>query len=166
MAFGLGFVAVVATMLAVWAFVRDGRDVRVVRHRMVLWDQMPAALSNGEFPIQNGAAVAPDGSAIAYVDIAGDQFWHQATPGINGAPDPGDGFGSVLAAGDVTGDGIDPNADTSRDDDDHVEGNGGRYVIYGDAIHEELIPENLDSISNVSAYVLRKQDEGGRQAAS
>jgi acyl carrier protein len=31
---------------------------------------------------------------------------------------------------------------------------------------EELIPENLDSISNVSAYVLRKQDEGGRQAAS
>jgi len=36
-----------------------------------------------------------------------DQFWHQDSPGIEDEVEPGDRFGSALAAGDFNGDGLD-----------------------------------------------------------
>jgi disulfide bond formation protein DsbB len=38
---------------------------------------------------------------------AGNQFWHQNSPGVLGVNEVGDTFGSALAAGDIDGDGYD-----------------------------------------------------------
>jgi hypothetical protein len=70
-----------------------------------LWD-LAAGVPGQDVGVTPGAgAVAVIYGAVLGIDIAGDQFWHQGTTGIEGAPNAGDRFGSVLAAGDLTGDG-------------------------------------------------------------
>ena len=57
---------------------------------------------------------SPDAGAVnvlygsaAGLTSAGNQFWHQNSPGIAERADAGDLFGSALAAGDFNGDGFD-----------------------------------------------------------
>jgi hypothetical protein len=57
------------------------------------------ATSNGAVNVLYGS---PDG-----VTAAGNQLWHQDSPGVPGAVEPGDRFGAALAAGDLDGDGTD-----------------------------------------------------------
>jgi len=52
-----------------------------------------------------GAVNVIYGSA-AGLRAAGDQLWHQDSPGIGNVAEPGDGFGAALGAGDVNGDGF------------------------------------------------------------
>jgi hypothetical protein len=63
---------------------------------------------------------------------AGNQLWHQDTPGIPGAAEAGDRFGAALAGGDLDGDGTDDLAIGVPGEDVGTRVNaGGVNVIYG-----------------------------------
>ncbi len=62
------------------------------------------------------------------------QFWHQNSPGMNGAAEQDDHFGWALAAGDFNGDGFDDLAIGVPDEDISTISNaGGVQVMYGSA---------------------------------
>ncbi|MCX4243617.1 FG-GAP repeat protein [Paraliomyxa miuraensis] len=64
----------------------------------------------------------------------GDQLWHQDSPGVLGAAEPGDAFGSVLAAGDFDDDGYADLAIGAPLEDVGAQSNAGSVnVLYGSA---------------------------------
>jgi serine/threonine-protein kinase len=69
---GLAVVAALLLLTTVWAIFRPQSPDPVIRHRTVLWDEVPAAI--GLAPVAFGTAIAPDGSAIVYVDVIGGQL--------------------------------------------------------------------------------------------
>lgn len=59
-------------------------------------------------------------------------FWHQGTPGVEGAPERGDRLGWTLASGDFDGDGYDDVAAAApREDVDRTRDCGAVNVLYG-----------------------------------
>jgi disulfide bond formation protein DsbB len=67
--------------------------------------------------------------------VAGNQFWHQDSPGIVGDAEPSDVFGSSVAAGDFDGDGYDDLAMGIREEDiSGFENAGALIVIYGSSV--------------------------------
>lgn len=80
-----------------------------------------------------GGMSAIYGSALG-LDAAGDDFWHQDSPGIANETETGDELGRSVAAGDFNGDGFDDAAVGVPGEDVSGEGeSGGVAVIYGTA---------------------------------
>jgi hypothetical protein len=72
------------------------------------------------------------GSAAGLTE-AGDQFWSQDSPGVKDVAEPGDLFGSSLAAADFDGDGFADLAVGVPGEDTAASRDGGVNVIYGSA---------------------------------
>jgi hypothetical protein len=81
---------------------------------------------------QGGAVHVLRGSATGLTsDGAG--FWHQGTPGIQGAPRRNNAFGWAAVAADFDGDGFDDLAVTADKEDVGARDSGRVHVIYGSA---------------------------------
>lgn len=79
----------------------------------------------------SGAVNVIYGSASG-LDDADDQVWHQNLAGVDGVAEPGDVFGSALAAGDFDGDGEDDLAiGVSSEDIGSLENAGWVNLLYG-----------------------------------
>ena len=77
------------------------------------------------------ATAVPDGSASGLAD-AGNQLWHQDSPGIEGAAEVSDFFGAALASGDFDGDGVkDLAVGVPFEDIGGTSNSGAVNVIYG-----------------------------------
>ncbi len=67
----------------------------------VPWEDLGTASNGGAVHVLYGS------SSSTGLSTARHQFWHQGSPGVDGALEDGDAFGSTLAAGDFDGDGYD-----------------------------------------------------------
>jgi len=85
--------------------------------------------------ISAGAVHVMYGSAADVLSFSGDQFWHQASPGIEGSAEYNDQFGSALAVGNFNGDEYDDLAIGIPYEDfeygSTIENAGSVIVIYG-----------------------------------
>lgn len=83
---------------------------------------------------QAGAVNVIYGSAGGGLDVAGNQYWNQDEPGMGGAAEEDDHFGSALAAGDFNGDGYDDLAVGIPEEDIGTTADaGGMMILYGSA---------------------------------
>jgi hypothetical protein len=74
------------------------------------------------------------GGSAAGLTARGSRLWSQATPGVAGVAEPGDGFGGQLAAGDLNGDGrADLAIAVASEDVGSAKDAGAVNVLYGSA---------------------------------
>ncbi|MFN2488759.1 MAG: FG-GAP repeat protein [Actinomycetota bacterium] len=82
----------------------------------------------------NAGAVNVLYGARSGLSAAGDQFWHQDSPGVDDVAEAGDEFGAALAAGDFNGDGFDDLAVGVRFEDIAAATDAGAVnILYGSA---------------------------------
>jgi FG-GAP repeat len=92
----------------------------------VRWESIGTASNGGAVHVLYGS------SSLQGLSAAGHQFWHQGTPGVDGAMEDGDQFGYALAAGDFDGDGYDDLAiGVPYEDIEPETGAGCVNVLYG-----------------------------------
>ncbi len=91
----------------------------------VPYEDIGTAVDGGAVHILYGAS--PNG-----LSAAGNQLWHQGSPGVEGAVESDDHFGAALAVGDFDGDGFDDLAvGVPGEDIEPENGAGAVNVLYG-----------------------------------
>jgi hypothetical protein len=115
-----------STGLAAGDFDGDGHDDLAVGvpHEDVVHE----ATNVGQAGLVNIMYGANDG-----LRAAGDQIWHQGSPGIAGVPEQNDEFGTSVASGDFDGDGFDDLAVGAAGEDvgASAQSAGAVHIIYG-----------------------------------
>lgn len=82
--------------------------------------------------IVDAGAVCVLYGSVSGLSAAGNQLWHQNSPGVLDSAEPGDRFGEALTAGDFNGDGFDDLAVGVPNEDVGAIGNAGAVnVLYG-----------------------------------
>jgi hypothetical protein len=111
-----------------------------------------------------GATAAAGAVQILYgiagqgLSANGNQLFHQDSPGVPGGAETGDRFGSILATGDVTCDGIDDLVIGTPDED------GGATIDVGTVT---VLPGSAGlGIDSTAAFQLEQQDFGGAAEAT
>jgi hypothetical protein len=99
-----------------------------------------------------GAVNVIYGSAASGLTSTGNQFFHQDSPGVAGAPEAGDRFGLTLAAGDFNGDGFSDLAiGVPFEDIDGSQDEGLVQILHGSP--GGLVPVDAIELLEFSAYI-------------